>query len=79
MAIDAVVERVTYEVDGTAILHLSDRDSQSCRGQKQLTVINPKPHMESVVGCCIWGNASQIMVRDKVWAKRLNYTTIELV
>lgn len=79
MSIDARVERVAYEPDETVTLHLVDRDSQSCRGQSQLTVVNPRPGMEAMVGVCIWGNASKLYVRDTLFANRVSYTTIELV
>ena len=79
MSIDARVERVAYEPDGTVTLHLVDRDSKSCRGQSQLTVVNPQPGMDAMEGVCIWGNASKLYVRDTLFANRVSYTTIELV
>jgi hypothetical protein len=78
MAIDAKIDRVTYEPDGTATLHLVSRDGQSSPGQKSLTVLNPKPAMEVLEGECIWGSSSTIMYRDTHWADRESYCTIRL-
>ena len=79
MSIDAKVELVTYEPDGTATLHLGPRTNQDGPGQPQLTVVNPRPHLDALEGSCIWGNASTIMVGDTKLADRLSYTTIRLV
>jgi hypothetical protein len=79
MSIDAKIELVTYESDGTVKLHLGPRDpNDRSGGQDALTVVNPKPGMEVMEGECIWGGANQIMYRDTLWADRLGYTRIRL-
>jgi len=61
-------------------LHLEAREPGAVAGQSVLTVVNPpEGDMGGLVGTEIWGNASQIMVGDKLWAKRIGYTRIELI
>jgi hypothetical protein len=79
MAIDAKIELVTYETDGTVTLHLGTRDGQTSPGQTSLTVVNPKPGMEVLEGECIWGGSGFIMYRDRKWATREGYTAIRLL
>lgn len=79
MAIDAKIELVTYEPDGTVTLHLGTRDGQTAPGQSALTVLNPKPGMEVLEGECIWGGSGFIMYRDTLWARRESYCSIRLV
>lgn len=74
MSIDARIELVTYEQNGTATLWLGKRE----RGQQQLTIVNPRPGLEILEGREIWGNSSQIMLGDAILADRLTYTTIKL-
>lgn len=79
MSIDARIELVTYEQDGTATLWLAPRDSRDGpAGQQQLKVLNPKPHMDVLEGMCIWGGANDIMLGYKRWADRIGYTRIKL-
>lgn len=79
MSIDARIDRVTYEADGTAKLHLVDRDKHSSRGVKALTVLNPAPGMEMLVGENIWGGDSQIMLGDTLVADRVSAGSIRLL
>lgn len=79
MSIDAKIDKVTNESDGTAILHLVDRDEYHSRGQSRLTVLNPVPGLQHLEGECIWGNASCIMCGDVQIAVRESYTEIRLV
>jgi hypothetical protein len=76
MSIDARIELVTYEADGTATLHLGPRDKRNGPGQPSLTVLNPSPGMEVMEGMEIWGGASSIVVGETVWAERIGYTSI---
>lgn len=78
MSIDAKIELVTYEQDGTVRLHLGPRTKRDGPGQPVLTVLNPKPRMEVLEGMDIWGNANVIMLGDTHWADRESYTTIRL-
>ncbi len=79
MSIDAKIELVTYEPDGTVQLHLGPRDPKvGPAGQSVLTVLNPKSGMEVLEGMCIWGGDSSIMVGDKELGRRESYTTIRL-
>lgn len=81
MSIDAEITEVEYNPDGTATLHLVARDERAGpAGQRRLIVENPKPQMDVLVGTCIWGGDSNIMVgRETVFAKRIGYTRIRLV
>ena len=60
-------------------LHLESRQRGGLAGQRVLTVRNAPSDMSGVLGTEIWGNASVILVRGRVWAKRHGYTEIELV
>lgn len=61
-------------------LHLEAREPGGLPGQRVLTVVNPpEGDMSGLVGTEIWGNASEIMVGDTKWAKRIGYTRIELI
>ena len=61
-------------------LHLEPSKTGGVPGQRVLTVVNPpEGDMSGLVGTEIWGNASEIMVGDKKWAKRIGYTRIELL
>ena len=77
MSIEAIVSKVEYR-GKKAILHLEGIDGEG-PGQKTLTVLNPKPHMNSMEGICLWGNSSKIMIGETEFAKRIGYTEIELV
>ena len=80
MSIDAVIDRVTRNADGTARLHLRPREPGGRVGQPSLTVLNPPPNLEAAVGTEIWGGADAIMVgRETRWADRVGYTRIRLV
>ena len=81
MSIDARVTNVVYNDDGTATLHLEARDSRvGPAGQSSLTVLNPKPHMDAMVGVEIWGGDDRIIVgREKLFAWRVGYGSIRLV
>ena len=82
MSIDAIIEDVTYNKDGTANLELKPRDSEHApAGQRRLTVLNP-PHgdlLASAIGLSIWGDSCSILIRDTVWAKREGYGSIRLL
>lgn len=64
-------------------LHLEPRELGGCAGQPVLTIVNPPStdlgFWPGLVGTEIWGGAGEIMVGEKVWAKRVGYTRIELV
>lgn len=78
MSIDAVIERVTRNANGTATLHLGPRDGEG-PGQSRLTVLNPPPSLEAAVGTEIWGGGESIIVgRETKWADRIGYTKIRL-
>ena len=82
MSIDAIIDDVTYNDDGTADLKLRARDPRrSSAGQKSLTVLNPPEHnfLSSAIGVAIWGNSSSILVGENLWAKRESYLSIRLL
>lgn len=64
-------------------LRLEPRKPSTCAGQGSLVITNPPSidplAMSSMVGVAIWGNSSVIMIRDRMWAKRIGYTQIELL
>jgi hypothetical protein len=78
MSINAIIIRVKRLPDGMADLELGPY-SKDPPGQKVLTVINPPPYLESVVGTHIWGSSGSIIVGETLWAKRIGCTMIRLV
>jgi hypothetical protein len=61
-------------------LKLEPREPGGVAGQSVLLIVNPPTVDFSVLlGVEIWGNSSQIMIGDKVWAKRIGYTQIKLL
>lgn len=79
MSIDAIIRDVLYLDDGTVKLELAPAcERRAPAGQKCLIVENPVPHMDVLKGYCIWGNAQQIMMGEKKFAKRVGYDRIRL-
>jgi hypothetical protein len=78
VSIDAVIEMVTRNPDGTATLHLGPRGGEG-PGQPGMTVLNPPPGLEAAVGTEVWGNDSWLMVGETRWAQRVGYTACRLV
>lgn len=63
-------------------LKLEPRERGGLAGQDVLTIINP-PSLDpnvlaGLIDTEIWGNSSQLMVGDRLWARRIGYTRIEL-
>jgi hypothetical protein len=82
MAIDAVIQDVTHNQDGTATLHLGPRQTKhgdSCPGQSRMTVVNPPCGLEAAVGTEVWGSSESVYVGDTKWADRIGYTRLRLV
>lgn len=79
MAIDAVVDKVCYTEEG-CVLHLRDRDRRSCRGQKELTILDPPPGLEVLEGMTIWGSADECYMgkNDKLVLERVGYTRLRI-
>lgn len=81
MAIDAKIVGVRI-VDEYARLTIEPRVSGTSAGQSSLTIDNSaeeRQHVEDLIGCEVWGNASQLMLRNAKLANRIGYTTINLV
>ena len=86
MSIDARIAGVTVFSNNGRLqlkLLLESREEGGYPGQPALTIVNPpdvSPDLlSSLIGTEIWGGANDILVGDTIWAKRLSYTTIELV
>lgn len=80
MSIDAVIEDVQQNPDGTATLLLRARDPNGTAGQSRMTVENPPENFESCIGTEIWGGDNCLMVgRQTRWADRIGYTRLRLV
>ncbi len=79
MSIDARITAVRYNDDGTATIDLEPADdTRAPAGQERLIVVNPRSHMDALVGVQVWGSANTIMVRDTVFADRLGHIRIRL-
>ena len=80
---DCLVCHGATKNDPRVRLHLAPREKGGVSGQSILTIVNP-PTLDpevlaGMVGIEIWGSSGDIMVGDKKWATRINYTRIELV
>jgi hypothetical protein len=79
MSIDAVIDRVERNADGTADILLVAADPRRApAGQTRMTVLNPPPQFEAAVGTQIWGGANSVMVGQTHWADRIGYTRLRL-
>lgn len=81
MSIDAVVEYVSHNEDGSGKLMLIDRPARSgendgIAGQRSLHY-DAAPHDVTALNWRpIWGSADQIYYKDRLIAKRMGYTKI---
>lgn len=83
MSIDARVAGIRKSEDQQVKLTLEDRPRGGPAGQPTLVILNVPNNWESsplvdLVGCDIWGNASQIMLCNSVFATRDGYQGITL-
>ena len=79
MSINAVITGVTRLPDLTARLTLGPFNDDP-PGQPSLILEGGFPdNIEAVIGTHIWGNSAEILIGEKVWAKRHGYTAIRLV
>ncbi len=76
MSIDARVETVHINEDGSGSLKLVDRNRSSCRGQPCLNFKSAPEEITALNGLEIWGGASSIMLGEIEIAKRVGYTEI---
>lgn len=82
MAIDARIVGIR-QVDGEVKLTLEGRQPGASPGQSTLVVTNPPTEWQAelapLIGMCVWGGSSEIMLGDKQLAKRDGYVGIQLV
>jgi hypothetical protein len=79
MAIDAIINDVIWQDDGTAVLLLAPRDQRAGpAGQPQLVVLNPPRFLEAAIGTEIWGDHFHIYVGQTKWADRVGHGAIRL-
>ena len=82
MAIDGRIVGIR-QVDGEVKLTLEGREPGTSPGQSTLVIANPpeqwQDELAPLVGMCIWGGSSQIMLGDKQLASRDGYLGITLV
>lgn len=76
MSIDARVEYVSLNEDGSGSLHLVNRTPTSLRGQPQLHFASAPYEVTALNGLPIWGGDSFIMLGEIEIAKREGYTRI---
>ena len=64
-------------------LKLEPRKVGGLAGQSVLTIVNPPTvdpaALSGLIGVEIWGGSGAIMIGQRLWAKRIGYTKIELV
>lgn len=81
MAIDARIVGIR-QVGGEVKLTLEGRELGASPGQSTLVIDNPpddwKSDLAPLVGMCVWGGSSQIMLGDRELAKRDGFIGIEL-
>lgn len=82
MAIDGRIVGLR-QVDDEVKLTLEGRRPGYPPGQSTLVVTNPpadwQTELAPLIGMCVWGGSSQIMLGDQELAKRDGYVGIELV
>ncbi len=78
MAINAIIDNVSRNHDGTATLWLVAFNDDP-PGQNSLVVLNPPPHLEAAIGTHIWGGGDSIIINETKWADRVGYGSIRLV
>lgn len=80
MSIDAIVENVEMQPDGTCdFLLVAADDRRAPAGQRRITILNPKPRMDYFIGEYIWGGACELMIGQVKFAERIGYTRARLV
>ncbi len=85
MSIDARVQTVIHNEDGSGELKLIDRparrqgDTPGIAGQKRLSYDSAPYEVTALNGLDIWGNDSRIMLGDKEIAVREGYTRIRFL
>ena len=75
MAINAIVESVHHNEDGSGCLNLSGEE----RGQNRLYFDKAPEDVTCLNGRQIWGGADSILVGETKIANRIGYTQIEFV
>lgn len=80
MSIDAIVETVYHNEDGSGSLKLKARDTKSGPAGQNRLYFDKAPHdVTALNGREIWGGAGEIMVGETKIANRIGYTQIEFV
>lgn len=81
MAIDARIVGIR-QADGEVKLTLEGREPGISPGQSTLVINNPpddwQTELAPLIGMCVWGGSSQIMLGDRELAKRDGFIGIEL-
>lgn len=82
MAIDARIVGIR-QADGEVKLTLEGRQPGTSPGQSTLVITNPpadwQTELAPLIGMCVWGGSSEIMLGGKQLAKRDGYVGITLV
>lgn len=76
MSIDATVEYVRINEDGSGALVLSDRKPDGCAGQSELRFTEAPHEVTALNGFDVWGGSEQLMLGDIEIAQRIGYTSI---
>lgn len=79
MSIDAKVQDIYLEKDGTGELVLSGRKSGEHPGQTKLKYQKAPYNIMGLKGLDIWGDSANIMLGNTKIARRLGYTRIEFI
>lgn len=84
MGIDAKVDQVQVNEDGSGVLHLVDRPARrghepGIRGQSRLTFTRAPAEVAELQGKLIRGSDAAIMLGDRMIAMRLTTTSIKFV
>lgn len=82
MSIDARIAGVQVKADGEVRLVLEPREKGGHAGQSVMTILNPPRDttlLNVLIGECVWGNASVLMIGDTKFADRIGYTKLRLL
>lgn len=81
MSIDARICGVRIKPDCVRLI-LEPRESGGCAGQTIMVIENPPSdprRLEVLIGECVWGGDSELLIGDTKFADRVGYTRLRLL
>lgn len=83
MSIDARIIGVQVTPDNEVLLVLEPRDPRNAHhGTSRMTIVNPPDdptRLEVLIGECVWGGDTFLLIGDTKFADRVGYTRLRLL